>query len=388
MFADRTNWNLSANRLSQALAARRADGQSLLDLTVSNPTECGFKYDEQNILRALANPAALRYEPDPRGMRVARAAVAAYYAERDVQIPLDHIFLGTSTSEAYSFAFQLLCNRGDEILIPAPGYPLFDFLADLHDVRLVRYPLLYDHGWQIDFHVLQRVVTARTRAIVLVNPNNPTGQYIKPQELRRLNEICAARGLALIADEVFLDFAIENSASPSLARNQGVLTLTTSGVSKICGLPQMKAAWLVLNGPAEQKNAAISRLEVIADTYLSMNAPVQLALPLLLEQRRGFQAQVLRRLKKNIAELDRQLATQSSCSRLLLEGGWYAVIRLAASHDDEEFALRLLEIKHVYVHPGHFYDFSVRNCVVLSLLTPEEQFAGGVALLISQAASE
>lgn len=385
MFADRTNWNLGANRLSQALAARRASGQSLLDLTASNPTECGFKYDEQNILRALTNPAALRYQPDPRGMRAARAAVAEYYAERNVQVPLDDIFLATSTSEAYSFALQLLCNRGDEILIPAPGYPLFDFIADLHDVQLVRYPLLYDHGWQIDLHVLQRVITARTRAVVLVNPNNPTGQYTKPEELHWLNEICAARGIALIADEVFLDFTIGNSAPASLTANHGALTFTTSGLSKICGLPQMKAAWLVLNGREEQKNLALSRLEVIADTYLSINAPVQLALPLLLEQRRGFQKQVLGRLKKNIVELDRQLATQVSCSRLFLEGGWYAVIRLAANVDDEEFALGLLETKHVYVHPGHFYDFSDRKHIVVSLLTPEEEFTEGVARLVARA---
>lgn len=385
MFADRTNWNLSANRLSQALAAHRASAKPLLDLTVSNPTECGFTYDEQTILRALANRAALRYEPDPRGMRAARAAVAGYYAERHAQVPLDDIFLSTSTSEAYSFAFQLLCNPGDEVLIPAPGYPLFDFLADLHDVKLVRYSLLYDHGWQIDFHALQNAITARSRAIAVVNPNNPTGHYIKKSELQQLNEVCAARGMALIADEVFLDFYIGNSAPLSLVRNEAALTFTTSGVSKICGLPQMKAAWLAISGPPTVKSEAISRLEVIADTYLSMNASVQLALPALLEQRRDFHRQLLGRVRTNLAEVDRQLAPQDACARLVMEGGWYSVIRLPASVDDEEFALRLLQTNHVHVHPGHFYDFAARNYAVLSLITPEETFAQGVALLISEA---
>jgi alanine-synthesizing transaminase len=388
VLADRTNWNLSANRLSQALAAHRASGKPLLDLTVSNPTQCGFTYDEQTVLRALANPAALRYKPDPRGMHSARAAVAGYYAKRDEQVPLDNIFLNTSTSEAYSFAFQLLCNPGDEVLMPAPGYPLFDFLADLHDVKLVRYSLLYDHGWQIDFHALHSAITARSRAIVVVNPNNPTGHYLKKSELQQLNEICAARGIALIADEVFLDFSVGTSAPPSLVRNEGALTFTTSGISKICGLPQMKAAWLIISGPAVLKSEATSRLEVIADTYLSMNAPVQLAMPVLLEQRQEFQRQLLSRVKANLAELDRQIALQDACLRLEIEGGWYSVIRLPASVDDEEFALHLLQKNHVHVHPGHFYDFAARNYAVLSLITPEETFANGVALLISEASRE
>lgn len=385
MFADRTNWNLGGNRLSQALAAHRASGKPLRDMTISNPTECGFKYDEQNVLRALANPAALRYEPDPRGMSSARAAVARYYANCAVKISPDEIFLTTSTSEAYSFAFRLLCNPGDEILIPAPGYPLFDFLADIHDVKLIRYPLLYDHGWQIDFLVLQQAMTARTRAIVIVNPNNPTGHYAKPVEAQRLSEICAAQEMALIVDEVFLDFPFANSAPVSLAGNVEALTLTTSGLSKSCGLPQMKASWLAVSGPAKLKSEAISRLEVIADTYLSMNTPVQLAMPVMLEQRHEFQRQLLDRVKRNIAELDRQLAAQDACSRLIVEGGWYAVIRLPANIDDEEFAFRLLQAKNVYVHPGQLYDFPDQKYVVASLITPEEEFAESAKLLLSQA---
>lgn len=385
MFSERTNWNFAANRLSEALAAHRARGKPLLDLTVSNPTECGFQYEEQEIRHALANAAALRYEPDPRGMRSARAAVAGYYAGRGAQIGRDDIVLTTSTSEAYSFAFRLLCNPGDDILIPAPSYPLFDFLADIHDVRLARYPLFYDHGWQIDFHALEKAISGRTRAVLVVHPNNPTGHFTRRAEATQLREICATHEIALIADEVFLDFSLANETPQSFAANAGALTFTTSGLSKISGLPQMKAAWLVVNGPPEQKAQALLRLEVIADTYLSMNAPIQLAMPVFLEQRHGFQTQWMDRARKNLAELDRQLAAQHACSRLKVEGGWYAVIRLPATRDDEEFALDLLRAKNVCIHPGHFYDFPGNGYLVVSLITPEGDFAEGASRLLSHA---
>jgi alanine-synthesizing transaminase len=384
MFADRTNWNLAANRLSEALAAHRASGKALLDLTISNPTECGFIYDEQQIRHALANPASMQYAPDPRGMRSARAAVTEYYAERGAQVDPDAVFLTTSTSEAYSFVFRLLCNPGDEALIPVPGYPLFDFLADLHDVRLIRYPLLYDHGWQIDFQGLEKAVGARARAVIVVHPNNPTGHFTKPAETRRLNEICATNELALIADEVFLDFGLANETATSFAANRDVLTFTMSGLSKISGLPQMKAAWLIVTGPQERKARAISRLEVIADTYLSMNAPIQLAAPAFLRQRHAFQKQVMDRVRENLGELDRQLAAQHASGRLKVEGGWYVVIRLPVTCDDEEFAVDLLQTKQVYLHPGSFYDLP-KGHVVLSLITPAENFAAGATELLSSA---
>ncbi len=190
MFSSRTKWDLHDNRLSEALARHRASGRPLLDLTVSNPTECGFAHDA-SVLSALVNPAALAYTPEPRGLASARAAVSEYYAARGDRVAPDDIFLTTSTSEAYSYIFRLLCDPGDEILIPAPSYPLFDYLAELQDVKLVRYPLLYDHGWQIDFHDLERAITARTRAVIVVHPNNPTGQFCKPAEIARLNQICA-----------------------------------------------------------------------------------------------------------------------------------------------------------------------------------------------------
>jgi len=383
MFAERTNWNLAGNRLSEALARHRASGKRLLDLTASNPTESGFEYDRGAILAALRHPAALRYEPNPKGLETARLAVTEYYSARGVAISAEDIVLTTSTSEAYSFVFRLLCNPGDELLIPAPSYPLFGFLADIQDVKLVRYPLVYDHGWQIDFPSLQQAITPRTRGVIVVNPNNPTGHFIKDKELAKLNELCAARGLALIADEVFLDFAVRDARPVTFAGDAGALTFAMSGLSKIAGLPQMKLAWVIASGPGELKRQAMETLEVIADTYLSPNAPVQLATPVFLEQRHGFQRQVMARVRKNLAELDRQLAGQKTCSRLEVEGGWYAVVRVPATVGDEELAIKLLRENDVYVHPGHFFDFAAEGYLVVSLIAREEEFAEGIRKLLA-----
>jgi alanine-synthesizing transaminase len=383
MFADRTNWNLDANRLSEALARHRAAGKPLLDLSASNPTDCGFEYDRPGILQALSNPASLQYKPDPMGLRSARQAVAEYYAARGSVVAPGDICLTTSTSEAYSFVFRLLCNSGDEILIPTPSYPLFDFLADIQDVRLVRYPLVYDHGWQIDFHALEQAITSRTRGVIVVHPNNPTGHFCKTADLAKLNSVCSARRMALIADEVFLDFSLTGEKPASFAANVRVLTFTLSGLSKISGLPQMKIAWLIVTGPPDLKQQALARLEVIADAYLSLNAPIQHAIPAFLEMRHGLQKQLLARVRKNLSELDRQLAAQNICARLELEGGWNAVLRVPATRSDEDLAIALLEKKDVYLHPGHFYDFPGDGYLIVSLIVPEQIFAEGIERLLS-----
>ena len=383
MFSERTKWNLAANKLSEALARHRSSGKRLLDLTVSNPTECGFEYETGTILKALQNPAALQYEPNPKGLAVARRAVANYYGERGASVSLDDMILTTSTSEAYSFVFRLLCNPGDELLIAAPSYPLFALLADIQDVKLVRYPLVYDHGWQIDFHGLERAITSRTKGVIVVNPNNPTGHFVKAQDVARLNSTCSQHEMALIADEVFLDFALGSEGAISCADNSAALTFTLSGLSKICGLPQMKLAWLIASGPEELKRQGLDRLEVIADTYLSPSAPVQLATPKFLELRHGFQKQVMVRVRHNLTELDRQLARQKVCTRLEVEGGWYAVLRVPSMQSDEELAIALLETRDVYVHPGHFFDFSGDGYLVVSLIAREDQFASGIGRILS-----
>jgi alanine-synthesizing transaminase len=378
MFAKRTNWNLTPNRLSQALATHGASGKPLLDLTLSNPTECGFEYDSEAILNALRNPAALKYEPNPKGLECARRAVAEYYAEKGAAVAVEDIILTTSTSEAYSFVFRLLCDPGDEILIPAPSYPLFDFLAEILDVGLVRYPLIYDHGWQIDLHALEQAITPRTRGIIVVHPNNPTGHFTKPMEMAKLNDLCSARRLAIIADEVFLDFPLNGTRPVSFAANMGALAFTLSGLSKISGLPQMKAAWLVASGPQAFRAEALARLEVIADTFLSMNAPVQLTMPALFEQRRGFQKQLLARARRNLSELDRQLAAQEVCNRLAVEGGWYAVLRVPATQSSDDLAINLLRSKGISVHPGHFYELPLEGYLVVSLIVRESDFSDGL----------
>jgi len=383
MFADRTNWDLEENRLTRALTQRRAAGCRIIDLSASNPTTCDFAFDDEAILRAFQDPAALRYTPDPRGLPLARAAVADYYAGLGATVKAQEIFLTTGTSEAYSFLFRMLCNPGDEILIPTPSYPLFDFLADIQDVRLVRYPLLYEHGWQIDFHTLERAVTSRTRAAIVVHPNNPTGHYARKADAQRLAGICSQNEMAVIADEVFYDFSFLAERPATFAAEPNAPTFVLSGLSKISGLPQMKAGWIVAGGPEGAKADALARLEVIADTYLSMNAPVQCALPTLLAQREDFQRQVMGRARENLAELDKQLTVHKQCSRLEIEGGWNAVIRVPAVRSDEDAAIDLLESRDVYVHPGHFYDFEGDGHMVASLLVPQREFAEGIGRLLT-----
>jgi alanine-synthesizing transaminase len=250
------------------------------------------------------------------------------------------------------------------------------------DVKLTRYPLFYDHGWHIDLHALEQAITSRTRGVIVVHPNNPTGHYAKAEEIAQLNRICSANNLAIIADEVFLDFSL-GATQKSFVANTGALTFTMSGVSKISGLPQMKFAWLAVSGPDKAKREALARLELIADTYLSMNTPIQLAAPVFLEQRENFQRQLMARVRRNLVELDSQLASKSHMRRLEVEGGWYAVLRVPATRPDEELAIELLEKQGVYLHPGHFYDFPGDGYLVVSLITPEQEFAQGFSHIAS-----
>ena len=388
MFAKRTEWKLERNRYAIALSRARESGARLLDLTVSNPTECGFHFDSAAILGTLAHPESLYYDPQPQGLLSARQAVADYYNRAKVRhtgstISPEQVFLTTSTSEAYSFLFRLLCNAGDEVLVPRPSYPLFEFLAEIQDVRLRYYDLFYDHGWHIDTDGLVSQLTETTRAVLVVNPNNPTGSFIHRKELEQLTAVCGERELALIGDEVFLDYEVEASAEDSIAFSNGCLSFALSGLSKICCLPQMKLAWVVFNGPALLREEARNRLEVIADTYLSVNAPIQHALPELLAQRSAIQSQVVSRVKENLAFLDKQLSAVPSIERLRVEAGWYAVLRVPATKSDEASAIELIESAGAVVHPGHFYDFSQDGFLVISLITPSNHFREGVAALLT-----
>jgi len=388
MFSDRTNWPLSRNRFTIALDELRASGTPLLDLTASNPTQCGFHYDSAAILSAFQNPAALTYDPQPKGTLAARREVVRYYlGDHQTTIDPESLFLTTSTSEAYSSAFRLLCNPGDELLLPKPSYPLFEFLAGLQDVRLASYSLAYAHGWFIDFQSLERALTPRTRAILLVHPNNPTGSYVHTEELARLNALCQKHNLALIVDEVFRDFPFDSPPRKTFAANTEVLTFTLSGLSKVSALPQMKIAWLAVTGPDSQVRPALDRLEIVADTYLSLSAPAQAALPALLAQRHSLRPQLRARIRENRAHLQSQLHSHPTCELLHAEAGWYALLRYSAHSSthgsDEDLAIHLLRHHHVLLHPGHFYDFPSSNHLVLSLITPPPDFAQGVQKLLS-----
>jgi alanine-synthesizing transaminase len=382
-FSQRTGWNTDESELARAHRLRVQAGLPVADLTASNPTRCGFIY-EPEWLAALADPKALYYDPQPRGILSARTAVSSYYAAHGVAVDPGQVILTTSTSEAYSFLFRLLCDPGTEVLVPLPSYPLFDFLAALDDVSIKPASLVYDHGWQIEPEGLRRAITPSTRAIVLVHPNNPTGHFTKPWEAEQLGRLCREFDLSLIVDEVFLDYGIDYGISGSgrsfAAGLEGVPVFVVSGLSKIAGLPQMKAAWIVATGPDREQ--ALDRLEVIADTFLSMNAPVQCALPAWLERRGRIQQQISERVAANLAELDRQCAGVPGLQRLPVEGGWYAVLRIPAIEPDEKTVLALLE-HGVWVHPGYFFGMPPSGWLVLSLLAPAAEFSTGVTALVN-----
>ncbi len=377
--SQRTSWNTEESELARAYRLRKEAGLPIADLTASNPTRCGFTYP-QDLLQALADPHALDYDPQPKGSLRAREAVCAYYAAHSVALDPGQIVLTTSTSEAYSFLFRLLCDPGSEILIPQPGYPLFDFLAELDDVRLKPALLVYDHGWQIDFAELRRTMTPAARAIVVVHPNNPTGHFTKPWEAEELARLCREFDLSLIVDEVFLDYAIRGTGTSFASGLDGVPVFVVSGLSKVAGLPQMKAAWIVATGP--ERSQALDRLEVIADTFLSMNAPVQCALPAWLAGRAAIQEQIRARVSANLAELDRQLISLPTVQRLEVEGGWYAVLRIPAIEPSERTALALLD-RGVWLHPGYFFGLPESGWLVLSLLSRQAEFNTGVTILVN-----
>lgn len=370
----RTGWDVGESSFAAAIREARLAGRRLYDLTISNPTVCGFRYDEEAILASLGDAGALVYDPDARGMRSAREAVTEYYRRHAAAVDPDALVLTTSTSEGYGYLFRLLCDAGDEVLVAQPSYPLFDFLADLEDVKLQPYPLFYDYGWWTDFAELERRIGPRTRAIVVVHPNNPTGHGTKAAERQRLEEICSRHGLALIVDEVFLDYSLEREDTEKLVSfavgPHPVLTFVLSGMSKIAGLPQMKAAWIAGFGPEAIRQQAMARLEVIADTFLSMNAPVQRALPSWLAGRQGIQQQILKRVRENLA-----CAERLGQEVLRVEAGWCAILRLPRSGDVAE---ELLQECGVIVHPGAFYGIAEAGRVVVSLIGPVEDFAAAM----------
>ena len=370
MFSSRLNWDVPPNALARLLAGKRETGAPILDLTESNPTAAGIAYSGE-ILAALSDRRSLRYEPSPTGLPEAREAVSAYYARRGHTVSPERILLTASTSEAYAYLFKLLASPGDQILVPRPSYPLFDFLAALESVEVVRYPLIYHDGWSVDFDALGHAVTPRTRAVVVVNPNNPTGSFLKHDDLRRLADV----GLPILSDEVFSDYAF----GPDPARLATLVDVTSppvfclSGLSKVAGLPQMKLGWIVANDAQ-----AFDRLELIADTYLSVATPVQHAAARLLAAGERIRASIAARVRYNLGVLQTCVARRPELTLLRVEGGWYATLQVPSLRSEEEWALELLERYDVLVQPGYFYDFDREAFLVLSLLPPPDAFQAGI----------
>ena len=380
-FSKRSDWKLDPNPLAKLLASKRERKETLIDLTESNPTRCGFKAPR---LESLSDPKNLIYDPDPHGMLEARQALCRYYAERKVLIGPEQIFLTASTSEASSFLFRLLMNPGESLLVPRPSYPLMDYLAGLNDVQLDAYSLKYQNDWAMDLESLEEGFGRKPKAVLVVNPNNPTGNFVKENEWNAIHRLCLKNQTAVISDEVFFDYDFgEKSQVPVGAREDApVLTFTLSGLSKVAAMPQMKLSWIVVNGPERLRAEAIQRLEVISDTYLSVNTPSQRALAEWLEFSKTIQPEITTRISANQSHLAKALEGSRKIALLSSQGGWFAVLKLSSGAEDESTAIRLLEEKNVCVHPGYFFDFDRGNFLVLSLLPPERHFKEGVASLV------
>jgi len=369
MFSNRTNWHTEINPLSELLSSLKGKGEFIYDLTESNPTHCNFSYLKKDILKPLMNLKTLSYEPNPRGLLEAREAVCEYYTEKGIKVSPDQIFLTPSTSDAYQYLFRLLANTNDTVLSPSISYPLFDYLAELNDVSLDKYELEYKDGWQYRFEGAE---SEKAKAVLIVNPNNPTGNFVTSKEKGQLNKICKESGAALIVDEVFLDYGVKDLGdAESFAGNGEVLTFTLSGVSKVLGLPQMKLSWIVISGPEEKRREATKRLEIIADTFLSVISASQHALSQWLEKREEIQKEIKMRIAQNRLFLEKVLGPEKF---LKSEGGWYSLLKLNSGLKDDKTAYNLLQEKRVYVHPGYFFDFSETNVLVLSLLPEEKIF--------------
>jgi alanine-synthesizing transaminase len=383
VLSTRTAWDLAANALAARTDALRASGRPVLDLAQSNPTRAGLGWEPGELAAVLADPRAATYEPSPQGLPAAREAIAQYLAARGAPLDAGRVLLTASTSEAYALLFKLLCDPGDEVLVPAPSYPLLELLADLEAVRLVRYPLRYDGSWHVDLAAIEAAMGPRTRALVTVSPANPTGAVLDPGELAALDRLCAAHDLALLCDEVFADTALVPCQSV-VAGSREALAFHLAGLSKTCGLPQLKAGWIAAAGPAARVGPALARLEVIADAYLSVSGPAQLALPALLARRERFLVPLRARLAENRATLAG--IRDAPVSALASSGGWTAVLRIGETVDEEALCLALLD-DGVAVQPGFFYDFERPGYLVVSLLTPPAEFTRGIRRVLERSAS-
>ena len=381
MISRRVPPDADANAVTRLVGELRAEGGSIVDLTESNPTRCGIPYPA-GILDSLSDPRALQYDPQPFGLSAARAAVAVDQQRRRVSVDPAHVLLTSSTSEAYGWLFKLLCDPGDAVLVPQPSYPLFEHLTALEGITAHPYALEYHGGWTIDMASIHRA-PATVRALLVVSPNNPTGSFVRAPELSELSAVCASRGWTLIADEVFADYPLE-TASPvtDIAVRSQVLAFTLGGLSKTVGLPQLKLGWCIAGGPPAERDAALRALELIADSYLSVATPVQVAAADLLREGAAIRTAIHGRIGKNLKTLRSVAAGYPACEALTVEGGWSAVIRVPSTRSEEDLVLDLLLRERILVHPGYFFDFARETYLVVSLLPEVEIFADASARLL------
>lgn len=373
MFSHRTDFPRNSNPLARLLSERSADGTLVHDLTISNPTLGTIPYPTETILSALHNPAVMRYDPNPQGLITARESIATYYRDKAAAVSPEDIFLTASTSEAYLLIMKLLCNAGDGILVPSPSYPLFELLAQLSDVRLIPYDLRYDGEWHVDIDSIHSSLTDSVRAIIVIHPHNPTGMFLKNEEYEAIVRIAASNRLAIIVDEVFLDYPIADGTGrlTTAAASGEVLTFTFGGLSKMAGLPQLKLGWMAVSGPSELRESARSRLLLLCDTLLSVNTPVQIALPELMEIGKAVSESIRNTLRANYSTLRTVFDPESRFTTLYAEGGWYGCVRVPSMLSDEEWAMELLSRYHVYVYPGYYFDFRHERVLVVSLLSSQ-----------------
>jgi alanine-synthesizing transaminase len=389
-FAKRTEWDLTLNRLAQKRKEMEQAGIPILDLTESNPTRLGFSYPE-SILTAFSHPRGLRYEPAPKGLQQARDCVADWYSEKGFKVDPDQIVLTSGTSEAYAYLFKLFCEPNEAVLVPKPGYPLLDYLADLCDVRLVPYRLYWSdeqNRWVLDVESLQRaaLTVPEVRVCVVVHPNNPTGSCLNGPERSVLIDLCLKHGWVLVVDEVFADYLdFGQSDTPSTWVGDATTPIIClGGLSKMMGLPQMKLGWMVVGGPPLFRSKALERLEVMADTFLSVNTLIQLALSDLKPAKHAIQDEIRRRIKANRQELKDLCGFTNSLRLLDGLGGWYAVLRLhGVVEDDETWAVDLLTTQRVLVHPGYLFDFEEAGYAAVSLLVPTDRLVEGIRRLLT-----
>jgi len=385
MFSRRTEWESTENELTEILNTLRCAGRRVIDLTVSNPTTCGFPYPGERILRALSNPNSLTYTPEARGLPAAREAVVRYYHERGRDISADDIFLTASTSESYSMLFRLLCDPDDSILVPRPSYPLFDFLSTINDLKTIQYRIVYDERWATDIESLRAGLLHSPRAVVLTNPHNPTGSFLSSGAWKDIRDAAHLKGVALIVDEVFIDYAFDGAVVPGAREpdpRTGPLTFYLNGLSKSAALPQMKLGWIAVTGGGSNFVEAKSRLEILNDTFLSANTPVQASLPEFLAVGNSVRPSILKRVTDNYAFLRHTIGDQSGCTVLSVEGGWNAIVRLPVGMDDAGCVTSLLNDVGVYCYPGFFFDFEEDNLIILSLIVPSDEFRDGVTALV------